>query len=505
MFKKITAAVLCVLAFAATCASAETVQTGNSVTFDENADFRAAAMYDSRDRLVGVQLFGSQTGETDYVKLAERANGECGIRLFAWDENMSPTGGAAVKDKVYSAGRKRVKADWYGSDEAAAAELAEKYSPVNIDGMSIKIADGVNTTNKAELYVNGRNVEWNTKNILKYLINSSQSALVFVDEGNNPDEQIVYYDKLCVNACAYAEIIGITEDSRGDLTFDIDVSDCGEYYYTSFNESTATINVKNSSKDKLRRGNMIKIDYDGKDIFSADTVNIEVLKKAAEGKCISFDEKNMTYRILFDDIDGTDKLDADYPAAYRLCDEAVGSMVELWADDSGKIVHHKHISNTGKYAVLEAIKEQGAEYVVELTLFDGTKKTLQATAKKYNTILKLLQDENGEKRAVQDRVITYRADSYGYLRSADKKDAVAGEGTANKYYVGGIRVNDTCSVLIADADGKLSEAGSLADDMIYTVYGYDMLCNKKYSRIIVVEKPDNVYGGYAHGSVCKNR
>lgn len=482
MLKKITAAVLCVLSLTSSGVYAETVQTGNNLTFDTAADTKIAASYKEDGSLAGVQLFNTDSGTVDYTQLLNGASGKNKIKIFSWKgESFEPV--SPVIDNIFAVPKPDTFNEQNSIYNGNAAQSIAKYKPLCFYDTEYALADGVNTENTAKLYVNGTNLSWNESNISKYIVNNTYGKLALVDNVSNGDTNTVYYDELYVTAYTYARITDI--DKYGDA--DIEVYDNGEIYYSFLSADTEYSIGGGKTYADLKEGDVLQIEYDRtKTSLSENISHIDVLTKAAEGKCTAFDDKDMTYTILSGDSS------ADYPYAHKQCGTMVGSQVVLYADDSGKIVFHEHLTSGKKIAVLDDIMQIGDEYRAHLILFDGTEKNLYVTNENAQKFISILNDESGNKYDAFQRVISYKETSAGYLNYADKLEPVSGEGTAYSDIIGNLRINSASKLMVLGEDGTLNSVtpAKLSQELTYAAYAYDKLCDGKYSYMIIKAKPD---------------
>lgn len=405
----------------------------------------------------------------------------------------------------------------YSGDPAAALADYEVLNYYATDAKTgkvteYKLANGDDTDNEAELWVNGVKMNgWNEEDLQTYIVDNNVGTVTLVDapQGSKATTD-GYYDYVLVSYYKSAIVSDVMSDGvvyfdvsesafATEIEFDQDKVEDGDLQYT------ITLDGKEIEYTDLQEDDVVSIAWDVTEEFDDSSFyDVIVVRGTVEGKVTSEDTDDETFTVS----GTTYKYDAEALSdGYNR--EAVGMDVELFVDAFGRIVKMDEASSSKKFAILENVWYTDGEdvYYAKIVLPDGTTKDYEikedddvddmySIAYSSGTV-----EAKGEKKDIQDRVVTYKVNSSNLIHSVttsgtDMKSVVDTEYAAKSNKIGGVKLNDNTKILDAsEYEGKVSDlktVSSLTDETKYTAYGYDKLSDSTYAFVIITDG----IGGY---------
>lgn len=406
----------------------------------------------------------------------------------------------------------------YDGDPAAALEDYAKLNYYATDAKTgkvteYKLADGDNTDNEAELWVNGVSMDgWDKDDIEAYIVNNKVGTVTLVDapQGSKATTD-GYYDYVLVTYYKSAIVSDVMSDGvvyfdvaesafATEIEFDEDKVEDGDLQYT------ITLDGKEIEYTDLQEDDVISIAWDVTgDFEDSSFYEVIVVRGTVEGKVTSEDTDDETFTVS-----GTTYKYDEFNLSDGYNDEAVGTDVELFVDAFGRIVKMDEASSSKKFAILDNVWHSDGEdvYYAKIVTPDGSPKDYEIKEDDdvndmYDIAYKSGDVENkGAKRDIQDRVVTYKVNSSNLIYAVttsgtDKKDSgTDAEYAAKSNKIGSVKLNDNTQILDAsEYTNKISDlktVSSLVDETKYTAYGYDKLSDGTYSFVIITDG----IGGY---------
>ncbi len=400
-------------------------------------------------------------------------------------------------------------------ENGAAAEL-EDYTSLNYYATDAKtgkvteykLANGDDTDNEAELWVNGVSIDgWNEEDLQKFIVDNKVGTVTLVDAPQGTKATTDgYYDYVLVSYYKSAVVSDVMSD--GTVYFEVSELVDGTPFATEvvFDEDkveddelqyTITLDGKEIDYTDLQEDDVVAIAYDVTEEFDDSSFyDVIVTRGTVEGKVTSEDTDDETYTVS----GTTYKYDENLPDG--MSDDAVGMDVSLFVDAFGRIVMLDEASSSKKFAILENVWMKSGEdvYYAKIVLPDGTTKDYEVKEEDdVDDLAKIVftdGDINGsrDKNSIVDRVVTYKVNSSNLIHTVSQEDldtkAVAEtEYVAKSNKIGSVKLNDNTNILDAsEYEGKVSDlktVSSLVDETEYDAVGFDKLSDGTYSFVII--------------------
>lgn len=475
MIKKIISAVVCIFALSAIAVNAQTTVTGNEVIFDNNADYRFAAMYNSDGTFTRIREFSEDECLTDYAYLARDIGGEGTVKFFSWNTELAPVADTIEKTvtvldtKNFDTVSEDCKTLGFYNEES---ETVTKYT----------VADEV------QMFVNNGETSWDEEDIQSYIADNVTGKVVLVDnddDGRYDGVYVSYYMSANVNSINKNGNV-FFESAESDFGLNIDLG--GDINYL------LTLDGKKIQPSELQANDVLSIAYDiTNDFENSEFYDIIVSRKKVQGEITAQDTENCTYTIK----------DADYKyneisMPFGCMDEPLGKNVIAFLDAFDRIVYIMEDNSVKNIAVLSNIYYDNSvdEYFVNLIKPDLSNETYQLKySEDAQDVYGMIYsdgtiDAKGEKKEIQRRVVEYRVNQSNkivYIGEM-KYIYVSGMYNAEESTLGTLKISDVTKLAYVDAnsdDNQLSDI-SLSSEVIYDAYAYNRYYDGTIPFILIV-------------------
>lgn len=389
---------------------------------------------------------------------------------------------------------------------------------------------GTSKTVAVDMYVNGKEVNFNKANYDKYIVNNTAGEVELIDRYDVDGSADNKFDIINVSYYATAKISQINLSNSGRVTFNKIAGATSTYINLDEEDEDLAFEIfYNGEKvepSALQVDDVLSIEYDvtATNLAESGFYTIYVSRDTAEGKYTGENTGDETFTIGGKDyeyVEGFSKGSSDLNLSYEYT---------VWLDAFGRIFDTQVLTSAARYAVVDKYYKRNSgddNYSVLLYTMDGTTKTaevdLNASGVKANfptdnDIRALVyEDTDGSsvieademttvnKTPIQDRVVSYKISSSTGKVTSLEPQAIKGQAAhdtstykASKMTLGTIKMNDATKIIDAtDYEEGTSEAtysnlsvtgpSALTDDN-----GYDAFCfgdinksDKTYPLVIV--------------------
>ena len=318
---------------------------------------------------------------------------------------------------------------------------------------------------------------------------------------------VTYYkDAVVASVVGDAEECTIRFDARDTASIgtslEVDTTDESMFY------SFKTVDGKEVAPTDLKENDVLSIAWDVKAGFEdSKSYDVLVSTATAEGKLTSI-KNNEKFTVGGE--------------VYKLAGTWVDTLTQgneytLYLDAFGRIAAFEETTASKKYAVLDSVYDNGGgNYYATIITPDGKKEKYPVANDKYasyllyaykdtnsNGTIETGEADKGNRKDVQNRVVTYSVTSSGNLNvkenTAADKEAVSATYKASAKKVGNIKLSDTLTSALYLGSEYVSEdkiatmaVDAFEDEATYTAYGYNKLSDGTYQFVIVTAGNDAI-------------
>lgn len=475
-----------------------------------------------KNLLTYAEILVQLNDDDEYTILSITPVGSNKVATFNADDYSKATTVASTDDKgtLYSyVDDKSTKTDSFKIDVAKMYAGTEGGFYVNGKQVDLSATAGETLEDKLNAFVKGNATGTVT------LIDSPSTGTTSTD-GVYDYVMVTYYKDAVV-----ASVVGDAEEStirfsdrapEVGLSLDVDTTDDSMFY------SFKTVDGKDVAVTDLKENDILSIAWDVTASSFEDSKSYDVLVSTAtaEGKLTSKKgaDNNTKYTV------GGEV----YKTAGTWVDTLTqGNEYTLYLDAFGRIASFEETSASKKYAVLDSVIDNGGEnYYATIITPDGKKERYPVANNKFQEYLNYTykdtdgsngvtygqeksRDSSGNatyypneatkanRKAVQDRVVTYSVTSSGNLNvkenPAANKTEASGVYKASSKKVGGIKLSDTLTSALYLGQEYLDEdkvaamaMDAFEDENTYTAYAYNKLSDGSYQFVIVTAGNESI-------------